>query len=246
VISIGHVVNPVIVDQLSDLYVAQPITFETMRRAQAVTGGGVGLFTAQYPEDRSMVPDGFTPTPDLDRSVLDMSFFQEQRKLPLLRDILDRLYEATDAEYLVYTNVDIGLQPHFYVAVRQFIREGYDAFLINRRTISGQYTSIEELPRMYAEKGRKHPGNDCFIFRRDAYPQYDLGNVCIGIDWVGWTLRANMEHFARRFEQFGDEHLTFHIGDRRSWKQERYSDYRHYNGRQVHRVLKRLDINGEA
>lgn len=242
-ITIGHIINPVKVDRTSDLYVAQPITFETMRAAQAIAGRGIELYTAQYPEDRPIIPAGFTATPDLERSILDFGQFREQRKLPLLRDILDRLYEATDAEYLIYTNVDIGLQPVFYLAVRHFVQEGYDALIINRRTISGRYTSIAEIPQMYAELGKRHPGNDCFVFRRDAYPAYELGNVCVGVNWVGWTLRENMRRHASKYEQFGDEHLTFHIGDRKAWKSERFADYSHYNGREVRRILK---ILGEA
>ena len=33
--------------------------------------------------------------------------FQKEIKLPLIHDILERLYNASDADYLIYTNVDI-------------------------------------------------------------------------------------------------------------------------------------------
>jgi len=39
--------------------------------------------------------------------------------LPLLSDILDRLYAATDAEYLIYTGVDIALPTVFLLNRRQ-------------------------------------------------------------------------------------------------------------------------------
>ena len=132
--TIAHIVNPVIVDESSDLYIAQPVTFRTMEIARQRAKGTVDveLFTAQYAEDRALVPAGWTATPDLTRSVMDIVTFRHERKLPLLADILDRLYEATEAEYLIYTNVDIGLVPHFYIAVNAFIEDGADAFSIKR------------------------------------------------------------------------------------------------------------------
>ena len=44
-----------------------------------------------------------------------------RRKLPLLADIIERLYENSDAEWLIYTNVDIAVQPHFYESVASII-----------------------------------------------------------------------------------------------------------------------------
>ncbi|MCR4288341.1 MAG: hypothetical protein NUW09_10065, partial [Deltaproteobacteria bacterium] len=171
---IAHIINPVKAAKTSDLFVAQPVTFETMRVAREFARGKVAveLYTAQYPEDRSFVPDGFQPTRDLDRSVMDLGSFREKRKLPLIKDILDRLYEAVDAEYMIYTNVDIALMPHFYLAVDKFIDEGHDAFVINRRTISGRRKLVKDIPLMYAELGKPHPGHDCFVFRRDAYGKF--------------------------------------------------------------------------
>src|SRR5688572_15475844 len=114
-LSFAHIVNPVIVPETSDLFFAQPITFETMRRARAAAQevAEVALLTAQYPEDRPLVPDDFVATPDLERSALDLGEFKIPRKLPLVRDILDRLYEsAPQADFLIYTNVDIAVMPH--------------------------------------------------------------------------------------------------------------------------------------
>ena len=125
--TIAHIINPVIVQPTSDLYVAQPVTFETMRVARDFARGKVGvqLLSTQYPEDRAFVPDGFTATPDLERSVLDLASFGIKRKLPLLRDIVARLYEAApEAEYLIYTNNDIALMPYFYLAVNALIDSG--------------------------------------------------------------------------------------------------------------------------
>jgi hypothetical protein len=103
-LTIAHIVNPVRVPAESDLHVAQPITFETMRRARAHArnDAAVTLVAAQYVEDHESVPHDFVKARDLDRSVLDLGRFERPRKLPLLKDILDRLAEASgDTDYLV-------------------------------------------------------------------------------------------------------------------------------------------------
>ena len=174
------------------------------------------------------------------------------RKLPLLVDILDRLYEATNAEYLIYTNVDIGLMPQFYIAVSEFIESGADAFTSNRRTISDRFTSIREIQQMYLEvsKGAQHPGHDCFVFRRDVYPQYELGYTCVGMNWIGRTLINSMAHCAKRFKKFRDPQLTFHIGDRRTWHNNKWADYRDHNTLEMTRMHMKLQAKqakpGEA
>jgi hypothetical protein len=238
---IAHIINPVIVEKSSDLYVAQPITFETMKIAKKNAAGQieVDLFTAQYPEDRVLIPDEFQATADLERSVLDLGSFQKKRKLPLLADILDRLYEASDAEYFIFTNVDIAVLPHFYITVEAFIAANLDAFAINRRTISAEYHKLSEIPLMYAEMGKKHEGHDCFVFRRDVYPKYHLGAVCIGIPWVGRVLLWNLVCHAKNFQEFKKTHLTFHLGPGNdgAWQGQELSDYRAHNISEAQKVI---------
>lgn len=240
---VAHIVNPVLVDESSDLSAAQPITFETMRIARRFAVGRleVELLSAQYPEDHPVLPPDFRHTPDLQRSVLDVASFRRPRKLPLIRDILDRLYEATDAEYLIYTNVDIGLMPHFYATVGQFIDAGYDAFVINRRTLSIRYSEVEQIPLMYADMGDPHRGWDCFVFRRDAYPAYNLGAVCLAAPRVGLALVGNLVAHADKFKEFRDEHLTFHIGNDRDWRGSPYADYAQHNSKEALRILAELE-----
>ncbi|MCK5603519.1 hypothetical protein KAR91_16665 [Candidatus Pacearchaeota archaeon] len=240
---LAHIINPVAVDESSDLYIAQPITFETMKAAKEYAKGkiDVELFTAQYSEDRHMVPDGFIPTQDLKRSIKDLAYFKKSRKLPILKDILDRLYDTSDAEYLIYTNVDISLMPSFYVSVNALIEEGYDAFTINKRLISDKFKSIDEIPIMYAEAGKIHRGHDCFIFKRQVYPKYILGKVCIGAVGIGRTLLFNLSCHADRFALFSDKHLTFHIGNERKWKGSEYSDMLKFNQDEEAKALEELE-----
>ncbi len=240
-IKIAHIINPVAVKESSDLFVAQPVTFSTMRHSQSFArdqGLDVQLFSTCYPEDLSVSPEGFGKTPNLENSVLDYGDFQVARKLPILRDILDRLNETARADYLIYTNVDISVLPNFYLSVAGLINKGYDAFVINRRTISSQFSNTEDIPLMCSEVGQKHKGHDCFVFRRDAYNHYSLGSSCIGASLVGKILLTNLICNANKFEEFKDFHLTFHIGNDRVWDANKLQDYSLHNLKEFQKVVK--------
>jgi hypothetical protein len=248
---IAHIINPVKMGLESDLAVAQPITFETMRIAKeyAQDTVEVELYSAQFAEDRTLVPHHLVMTPNLQRSVLDIGTFQIQRKLPLIKDILDRLFEATQADYLIYTNVDIALMPHFYVAVNHFIDSGYDAFAINRRIISKAYHRIEDIPAMFAQVGQIHPGYDCFIFKRSVYHEYQLGAACIGTKHIGKVLLLNLWQYATNFAVFTDLHATFHIGQDKPTQQVQFANFHLHNERtlkqilSIYRPLTHLDVH---
>ena len=240
---IAHIIHPVIVGNSSDLIIAQPITFETMRIAREFSIGtaDVRLYALQYhDEDRIPLPECFTRVPDLKRSIHDVKNFKHRRKLALIKDILDALYEACDADYLIYTNVDIALQPYFYRTVSNIINQGYDAFVINRRSIPDCYSTIDEIPLMYAETGEKHPGFDCFVFHRTLHDELNLGKICIGTTKIGVTLIANLICKAKKFNLFENSHLTFHIGVVREWQDERFNDYVEHNEREALRILTEL------
>ena len=198
----------------------------------------VDLFTTQFPEDHSIIPDYFTKAPDLERSAADFTKFTHPKKLPLIRDLLDRLYDASDAPYLIYTNVDIALQPHFYLEVARKIREGLDTFIINRRRIPGHFRTPEELPTMYAHKGATHPGFDCFVFHRELYPRFQLEKVCVGIPFVEITLSQNLFCYARNFQLFDREFLTFHIGMEVFKKRD--NEYVRYNKTEFWKAINKM------
>jgi hypothetical protein len=241
---IAHIVHPVVVDKSSDLVIAQPITFETMKNAYEAAGknGGVNLFAVQYEdEERLPLPGCFSRLPDLTRSSRDIKAHNIRRKLAFINDILDALYNATDADYLIYTNVDIAVLPHFYLTVGKIIEQGYDGFIINRRTISNKYSEIEEIPLMYAEIGESHPGSDCFVFNRKLYKNFLLEDVIIGCAFIGLTLRTNIGVFSRQFEHFRDLHLTFHVGDDRVWT--KFTDDAFHNKKQLDTIFPRLENN---
>jgi len=235
---LAHVINIFTPDYISDLYIAQPITLESMRVARDYADEvDVTLYSAHFKEDDAMVPDYFKRTSYLETSVADMSKFEKEKKLPLISDILANLYNASDADYLIYTNNDIILQPSFYVNVKQIIDTGCDAFIINRRRIHSGFTKIEELPLIYAEKGKKHPGFDCFVFKRDIFTKLQLGSICIGAPFFEVTLAHNLFCFARRFKLFDNLHLTAHIGMEIMGIR---TEYYWHNRREFNKIIKTL------
>ncbi len=245
-ITLTHLVNPYRVPPESRAHFVQQVTFESMRRAREYAGGAVevSFLTAQYPEDHAMLPEGFTPTPDLERSVLDVGAFQKPRKLPLARDLLQKLYDHSQGDYLAYTNVDIGLQPYFYLFVKALLDQGYDGIVINRRSISNHFTRLDELPEMYAEAGRPHRGWDCFIFQRTLFQKFILGDTCLGAPRVELGLYANLMAFCTKFTELKDAHATFHLGDDVDWRKGDVEDYADHNTRESLRALQALAAQG--
>jgi len=73
-LKIAHIINPVNVKEASDLFVAQPVTFETMRQARTYAENHVSVkqLVACYEEDAIIVTHGFDKTPSLKRSILDI------------------------------------------------------------------------------------------------------------------------------------------------------------------------------
>lgn len=213
-IRVAHIINPVKVNEKSDLFVAQPITFESILIAKSLSkySDGIDLYTTQFEEDREIIPSGFIQLSNLERSVLDVNSSLKGRKLPLIADILAKAGQIEDADYIIFTNMDIALMPFFYDTVFQLLEKGHDALVINRRRLHSNYTKVEELPQMYADLGRSHPGFDCFVIKKELIEQFVLDEICVGISFLETALVHNIFSFAENPLYVPDAHLTFHIG----------------------------------
>ena len=240
---IAHIIHPVVVSKESDLYQAQPITFQSMQNARhyAEDKVNIELYACKYSDEETLIPGDydFQYTRDLDRHIALLKKFRTKRKLAILKDILERLYEATDADYLIYTNVDIALVPHFYTSIQYLIDQGYDAFAINRRTVPDNITDINLL---YTFAGKRHEGVDCFVFKRELYPLIQLNNICIGTAWIDRALMGILICHAQNFAWFRDMHLTFHLGDNKSWRT--YQEYKNHNWHEHVNILDILKTEG--
>lgn len=213
-IQVAHIINPVKVNEKSDLHYAQPITFETMLRARAFSAHQeqIQLYTTQFEEDKAIIPQGFTVLSNLERSVLDVNPSLKGKKLPLIADILEKRKEIQTFDYLVFTNMDIAVQPYFYDAIFKYIEQGHDAIVINRRRISDKLTTLQDLSLMYADMGKSHPGFDCFVIKKELIDQFIMGPICVGISFLEATLVHNIFSFAQNPLYVPDAHLTFHLG----------------------------------
>lgn len=212
---LAHIINPVKAAEGAELYRVQPVTFESIRQAKLFAqtlGIDIELYATGYEEDRSAYPPYFTALPNLKRSVNDLQNFTGKRKLPLIADILETLFCNTDAEWLIYSNADICLMPHFYYSIAEIINKGSDAVIIARRRVSKAYASVSELPFMYADLGCYHPGYDCFVFHRSMFQSLKLDHICIGIPFIEVSLLHNFIAYAKNLRHIDDMHLTFHIG----------------------------------
>ncbi|MEM7105965.1 MAG: hypothetical protein AAF502_22710 [Bacteroidota bacterium] len=211
---IAHIINPVKAKKGSDLFKAQPITFESMRLAQNAASEivDVKLYTTQFPEDRTIIPTYFEVLPDLERSVLDVRDFQNRKKYPLIGDIINQIYQFSDGDYLVFTNVDIILSSDFYIQVYEKLNEGHDALIINRRRIPDIFNSPSHLPEIFKLSGKSHPGFDCFVFKRDLVTNMRFGKICVGVPFIGVTLAHNLFAFAESPKLLDAVQLTYHIG----------------------------------
>ncbi len=211
---IAHIINPIKVTNKSDLFVAQPLTFETMRKARAFSNyeSQIKFYTTQFDEDKEIIPSDFIQLSNLTRSVLDVNPKLNGKRLPLITDILNKVDSETDADFVIYTNMDIALMPVFYNYIFNKINQGHDVIVINRRRIESHFTSLDQLSEMYAELGKSHPGFDCFVFKKSFIAKLILEEICVGISFLEVSLIHNLFSLAQNPLFVPDAHLTFHIG----------------------------------
>ena len=136
----------------------------------------VKLYAANYQEDDDIIPEYFIKLPYLKKST--MTEFPEisgEKKLPIIQEMFNSILQHSDAEYIIFTNSDIGVQKHFYNKVTDYIyKYNLESFVINRRNNipkikNNKRLTHQDLDIIYKEKGEKHPGKDCFIIKRNIY-----------------------------------------------------------------------------
>ncbi len=233
-IVLHHVVNPVGIGPDSDLYLAQPVTFRSMhaarRYAEAAAPEGLEVrhhmvFVGDEKFDLHPIED--CEIYRIRRTIRDEKGFEHFKPLPMLADILScvKARSGEDGDhYIIYTNVDIALTPAFYEYVHAKIREGHDAIIINRRTISKLFATPEQYADMVAEYGQSHPGFDCFVFKAECLDRFHLSRTIIGVHLIGRVLLWNVVKHARNPLLLREKHLTFHLGDDNSAKDEYNND----------------------
>ncbi len=230
----------------------------------------VSCVVVAYPTDMDLVPPGVVVGPPLQRVVTDIANFAVPRPLPLLFDILRsgaaadllgpslqgrwaRMLQTVRGgrptkgaggsdcvEYLVLTNSDIHVQPMFYRVLAEFIREGYDAITVNRRTIEVGPRERAFSPLFLAERGTDHPGFDCFVFPTSMLSNFTASDSCCGAGIVMRSLLFNLVAHARRFLMLTHAQMTYHLGDDKYWAAPAFADYIEFNISQAKSVITAL------
>lgn len=221
--SITHIINPVKVPLTSDLFEAQPITFQSMIEARETAmmkypDAEIQLLSCCYPEDHKISPQGFELTDFLEFSIRSIEGFDKSKKLPFIQEIMARAFEHSKAQWIIYSNVDIGLYKDFYIEIIDLLSSGkVDSICINRMTLPNDTFSLDTLGEIHSVHGIPHEGIDCFVFPREWIPKMVFGQSIIGSGPVGLIMATNMINLGPRTVWLRNNRLTFHIGDDKEW-----------------------------
>lgn len=213
----------------------QAVTYAAMKRSREDlrsdcrhSRSEVEFLGAIFPSDREYASNFFDRTSPLSRSAADLNVFTQPRPLPLLFDILSAARNST-ADYVIVTNVDICPVPHFYKTVTAILATGYDALVINRRTLTGWPIDPGLVDLMAMDQGRPHEGYDCFVFKREALDLFVTNKAVVGSGGVMQSLIYNLVATSQRLLFLGDVHLTYHLGDDKVWTAPHLRDYIEHN-----------------
>lgn len=240
-----HVVSPFAAAPGSAAALIQATTFAAMAAARrfataAETPPEVDLRAAVLAAEREFATAWFTDIRTLERSAADQPLFQVRRPLPFLFDIVAAGVCGGEVDHVILTNVDICPLPHFYLAVSRLLDHGFDALVINRRTVADCGTAAAQLPLLWADPGLPHEGYDCFVFGAAAARDFVRNDAVVGTGGVMRGLIYNMVAAARRLLILTDVHLTCHVGDDKEWGRPELRDSIEHNWRENVAVLRPL------
>jgi hypothetical protein len=237
---IRHVLSTVGPEASADLCRAQDTTIESIERAIRAADPTLEIdvravhFADESPPDREWL----TSVPTLERSILDFCESDLNRRLPLLRDVLDAFGDPEEYDLAVYTNVDIALHPLFYDLIRDIYGRGFDAFSINRRTVQARLADTT-LADFATAVGTSHPGYDCFVMH-PRLTAAEVGALSLGVRGVARALLWNLILRAENYKTISNVHATFHIGDDRAWTDPRFAVFDDHNQRELLDVFTKL------
>lgn len=242
-VRIVHCFNPLAPPAGSDLNAAQPLTFESVRRAIAMAAdvAEVEAVSTCFADEEHVVPTWMRKLEPLDRSIADLHPGEINRRLPLLADLFDRFGTAgDDFDIGIYSNIDIAVMPHFYRFIAERWNLGFRSMVINRRIVDIP-PEAPTLDTLYTALGRDHQGHDCFVFPWAAVPNFRFDEVCLGAPPVGKSMFWVTQLSAQPFREYRTEHLTFHLGDDKPWRTNRNDALWSHNIAAAERQMSALD-----
>ena len=128
-ISFAHIINPFPCPEDSEHGVASRITYESLRIA-AEQGRGYGIHievnAVVLLGDEIAIKPPAKLSGILERTVQDICPLRPQRPYPLISDILRVGAESTNCDYLIFSNMDIAVQPDFYLQLNEIIERRFE------------------------------------------------------------------------------------------------------------------------
>lgn len=233
-----HIVNWFDSDGSKKLDTVQSTTLKSMQVARQFlaiqgTSSRIDLASITLEEDCCIVPQGVDELLVLKRDATSIEGFEITRKLPLIFDLIDLADESqTLADYVIYTNSDICLQPNFYITVLDLLKLGFDSLIVNRRTIERK-DEADFATLASADIGNSHPGLDCFIFPRKLIGKFIRNNDVTGAGQVNRGLFLNLVTQANSLLVLTEANLTYHYGDDRTWTSSQMKEYENHNKSEV-------------
>ncbi len=208
-----HLINPFASAANSENDITQKLTFASVEAAKAAFSrkGAVEVYFTKFENEQIDTPADFLSAPLLRQSVKDKPEFSTLKQLPFIAELFS-IFNTLEADYFIYTNIDIALKPEFYNFVFDEIKKGYDTLIINRRRIPYKPYTAADLPLLYKLKGKTHPGFDCFVFKSGMQKRFEMEDICVGIPFVEATVAHNLFCFANNPKLFPNEDVTFHLG----------------------------------
>ena len=208
------------------------------------------LFSINYPEDDKIVPKYFKILPHLKNSTMSLwPNIANNRKLPIIQEMIDSILKNSNATHIVFSNTDIGVQKNFYKFIFNKIKnEHFHSLVINRRDNipkfkNGKRLTEDDLDIIYSEKGGKHPGKDCFVIERKILQKINMRLMFTGFPPWGHTLFVLMKHFCERdnkkIEILRNEHLTFHIGSDAAWFNKKNPSKLHITNEKISKQIRK-------
>lgn len=228
-ISFCHIINPFPCPETTEHGIASRITYASLREATDAArrqGMHIEVNALVLPGDEVAIQPPARPAGQLKRTVQDVRTLSPKRPFPLIADILELGAQSTECEYLIFTNMDIAVQPDFYLQLQELVEKRFapgTPFTIYRRNIPNHYNRIDQLPEMYAQaqSGQLAYGYDCFVFPRAYVSDLDLGNTCIGAAHFDYLLFIALDAASGfKSSRVNDRPLTFHIGNDIAWSSQ--------------------------
>lgn len=222
-ISFTHLLNPFPARPGTDHSIAARITWETLRAATKVAlerGVSVACRAVILPGDEAAVEPPAASVVYLNRTIQDLLPLKPKRPLPLVEDVLRAGVRDCPSTHVIFTNMDISVQPHFYTTLHDLVsgKIGVNVPFTVARINVDSLLANQPLERLYTAHGSLGHGFDCFVIPRQLIHELDLGTCCIGAPHFDLLLYMELDVLSGHLMMsLSNERLTFHLGSNITW-----------------------------